>query len=389
MGKGNALMRVTVLCGGSRIFGLEKMALLTAEGLAARGHEISFIISGWNDGVFSTRLAEARLPFESIYLGKVSKSLNPTALAWTADALRHLPGARRRLAEQLKMFQPDAVIIHHRDWIVLTHSILREQNTFFHVHELPKTNRWTQRVHRYVDRALAGYVAVSQHIAERLMELGADPGKVAVVRNGIDVTEPRRTGSHRRDTLVVGIVGQVGAWKGHEDLIEALSLIDRARYPFECVIYGDGDPVYVASLKERVRTLGLERSVRWAGYVRDPRHIYESLDISLIPSRFDDPCPVVAIEASMYGLPVLATRRGGIPEIVVDEETGLLVDAAAPAQLARSLERLLGDAFLRDRLGRAGRMRALNDFTSARMVRQIESLLLSAGRESPASALCQ
>src|SRR5690242_12344685 len=134
-------MRIVILCGGGRIFGLEKMALLTAEGLAEHGHDVSFVISSWNDGVFAARLAEAGLPHESIFLGKVSKSIGRTALIHTADALRHLPGARRRLAKYLKRLRPDAVIIHHRDWIVLTHSILRKYRTFFHVHELPHTSR--------------------------------------------------------------------------------------------------------------------------------------------------------------------------------------------------------------------------------------------------------
>lgn len=68
-------MRISILCGGSSFYGMERMALAVASGLATRGHSVRVIASGWNDGAFRRRLEERGLPYETIFLGKTSKSL--------------------------------------------------------------------------------------------------------------------------------------------------------------------------------------------------------------------------------------------------------------------------------------------------------------------------
>src|SRR5437588_425485 len=113
-------MRITVLCGGSSFYGMERMALAVAGGLSERGHDVHVIASGWNDGEFVRRLQERGLQHELMFLGKLSKSLKPKAMWWTFDALRHLPGARRQLARHLRSHKPEVVLIYNRDWAIQT-----------------------------------------------------------------------------------------------------------------------------------------------------------------------------------------------------------------------------------------------------------------------------
>lgn len=87
---------------------------------------------------------------------------------------------------------------------------------------------------------------------------------------------------------------------------------------------------------------------------------------------------MVAAEAAHFGVPVVATRRGGLPEIVQDGQTGYLVDAESPHQLASKLRALIEDKALRQRMGDAARQHALQEFTQARMAEQVEAIFKGA-----------
>jgi glycosyltransferase involved in cell wall biosynthesis len=110
------------------------------------------------------------------------------------------------------------------------------------------------------------------------------------------------------------------------------------------------------------------------GYERDKVKIFSELDICVVPSCFGDPFPTVAMEAGVYGLPVVATRCGGLPEIIEDGVTGLLVDPEQPDQLANKIEWLIQNPEAARAMGMAARDRVFNQFTVEKMVEQFESL---------------
>jgi glycosyltransferase involved in cell wall biosynthesis len=114
--------------------------------------------------------------------------------------------------------------------------------------------------------------------------------------------------------------------------------------------------------------------------VKDQTAIYAPLDVCVVPSRFREPFGLVAAEAGWAGLPVVAARRGGLPEIVADGETGFLVEAEQPKQLADQLQKLIQDPALRREMGEQGHERALEHFTRERMVNEIDELLVSLSR---------
>ncbi|HEY0406223.1 MAG TPA: glycosyltransferase family 4 protein, partial [Pyrinomonadaceae bacterium] len=176
----------------------------------------------------------------------------------------------------------------------------------------------------------------------------------------------------------VGIVGQIGEWKGHDDFIESLKGLKQARLSFSAVIFGEGQTEYVAALKRKIESYELTEQVRWAGFVKSPALIFGSMDICVVPSRSQDPCPTVAIETTHFGIPIVATRRGGLPEIVQDGLTGYLVDAESPSQLADKLKLLIQDADLRRRMSRAAKEHGSEHLTSERMAEQMEATLMKA-----------
>ena len=368
------------MCGGSRVFGLETIALMTAQALRDRGHEISFLVSGWNNGDFIQRLVASDLSYETIFLGRVSKSLDLTSLRYNAETLRHLHSARKRCREHFTLFRPDVVLVHHRDWILLAHSLLRQQRAVYHVHELAPVSRWSSRIYSRIDSAVTGFIAVSEHIASRLAAMGLDPSKVRTVHNGIEPLPLPVRDRSRNASPTIGIIGQIGAWKGHGDLLAALAKLKAAGRGFHCAVFGEGASEYVETLREHAATLGIGESISWRGYVRDRAELFRDIDICVVPSRFDDPCPVIAIEASMRGIPVIASRSGGLPELVLDGQTGLLFEPGNTAELAEKLEDLLDDPDRRAALGTNARARALRDFTVDRMATGIESALVAATR---------
>jgi glycosyltransferase involved in cell wall biosynthesis len=373
-------MRISILCGGSHVFGLEKMAITTALGLRERGHQISFIVSGWSDGKFIPIIASAGFQHELVYLGKLSMSLKLRSLYHTAGALFTLPRARAKCDSHFARFNPDAVISYHRDWTLMIRSILRKQRTVFHAQELGDGTGWGRWAYSRLDGAVAAYVAVSEHIGVRLQAMGLSPSKIHVVHNGIPAT-PESIPKLRNVVPTIGIIGQVGTWKGHDDLLKALGVLRSQNQSFHCMVFGQGDSEYVEKLKTEAAALGIADRLSWPGYVSNTDDIYSGIDICVVPSRFEDPCPVTAIEASMRGLPVVATKRGGLPEIVADNETGFLVEAESPNELADRVGVLLKDGSLRHRFGQAGRRRALAKFTAEAMVDGVEKTLERVVRE--------
>ena len=130
------------------------------------------------------------------------------------------------------------------------------------------------------------------------------------------------------------------------------------------------------SSNSRIAALGLGEVVRWTGFLADRDQLYGDLDILVAPA-VDEPFGLTVPEAGSYGLPVVAARSGAFPELIEDEHTGLLFEAGDASGLARALERLVGDAALRRRLGEAARAHVGARFTIEGMT---ERFLLATSR---------
>ncbi|HEX8493365.1 MAG TPA: glycosyltransferase family 4 protein [Pyrinomonadaceae bacterium] len=393
-------MKILFICGAGIVSGREIATLNLVEGLRRRGHDVRCVASTWGDGKLALRLAAAGIPHISLPLGFISKTLNWSAVWMTLDQLRRVPRLWFGFRRYLREFEPDVVMQTNFHHIFLLWPLLSSRNTFFHVHDGFPASNFYRKLSKFLSRRLRAFIGVSRYIAENLLQLGIPPEKVCFVYNGVVIDAPlkeqaalsseameSRNGSPRPARL--GIVGQIGEWKGHDDFIEALRELRTAGLSFVCTIYGKGEAEYVSKLKERIERYELTANVRQAGFVDNPQDIYTEMDICVVPSRVPEAFGMVAAEAAHFGLPVVATRKGALPEIVQDGLTGYLVDAEAPQQLAEKLRALIEDKALRRRMGDAARQHALEQFTQDRMAQQVEAIFTRAEAATRGEALIE
>jgi glycosyltransferase involved in cell wall biosynthesis len=273
----------------------------------------------------------------------------------------------------------------------------------FHGHVLkgyfdtPRTALFGQ-IERALARTTDALVAVSPEVRDELVALGVAPRqKFAVVRLGIPLAERlgdatsdadyRRLYGIGNDAFVVGWVGRMTAVKDTGATLEIVrALRDRGVDAVLCMV-GDGPDR--DQLEQLAHELGIARSCFFVGYQEDVAGYYALFDAFLLPS-VNEGTPVSAIEALAAGTPVVATRVGGVPDVVRDGLDGFLVSPGDVDGAAARLASLAADPELRRRLGDAGRARMLDRYSVDRLVDDIDrlyrSLLEASGYAAKSSA---
>ncbi len=215
-------------------------------------------------------------------------------------------------------------------------------------------------------------IAVSQHEAGHLRRLGVAGEKISVIPNGVELSEFESMGFPRRNrSPLTGLfVGRVyPAQKGLETLIGAVALLPRpAQVHFRIVGEDWGGSSLLLQLAER---LGVADALTFVGRL-DRRALlqeYANADFLVVPSYFE-PFGIVILEGMAAELPVIASRVGGIPEVVADGDSGLLVEPGDPHALADAIVCLSQDEGLRKAMGRMGKQRA-RGFAWASIVQQV------------------
>ncbi len=221
------------------------------------------------------------------------------------------------------------------------------------------------------------FIAVSESVAADLIRRGVPRRKIHVVYNG--VAEPSRLpepAAARRDLGLapgptVGTVARLHAVKGVRYLLQAAAILQRRGVACQVVVVGDGPER--GALEREGRELGLAPPARFLGFRERPVELLPALDVFVLPSLMEG-MGLAVLEAMLAGLPVVASRVGGVRELVAEGETGLLVPPADPQSLADALMRLLGDPDLARRLGEAGRERYRRDFALESFARGTEAV---------------
>ena len=201
-----------------------------------------------------------------------------------------------------------------------------------------------------------------------------------VIHNGVDVEAftPAAAGARHRDGCWIGMVGALAPWKGQHIFVQAAAeVVDRIP---DVTFFLIGDVIYTTAghhdyrreLERLVHQLGLEGRVIFTGFRKDIARVMANLDIVAHCSVEPEPFGRVIIEAMACGKPVIAARGGGVDEIIVDGDDGLLVPPGDARLLAEAILRLAGDPDRRARLGEAARRRVEEKFRIHDQVRQIE-----------------
>lgn len=364
-------MRVLIVSRAENVSGKEIMTLELGEGLRRAGHQVSYVTSTWNDGGYQARLRNLGFKYHELPLGAISATLRPDCLAMTGGQLLRLPWLWADYLRMLRSARADCVL--HTSWhhLLLLWPYLSRQRDWFWAHEVLPDKPQYRWLFRRLARKIRGFVAVSQAVRNALVQLGVPPGQVAVVHNGLqDLALPDGQKQGLPGHVRIGIVGQVEEWKGHHDLFSAFAAISPQAPGAQIHVYGTGSSPYRERLRQQAARLGIEGKVFWRGFVLDRSQIYRELDLCVVPvpAGANEALPTVAIEAGFFGLPVVASRRGGLTEIIEDGVTGRLIEPGDVDGLARGLQELVIDGALRERLGSAGRLRVKAHFGQERFV---------------------
>ncbi|HEY3156326.1 MAG TPA: glycosyltransferase [Candidatus Eisenbacteria bacterium] len=206
--------------------------------------------------------------------------------------------------------------------------------------------------------------AISQAVQDALVRSGVDPGLIRIVPSGIDLASlsgpfdrssaRRRLGAGDQDVVALN-VSAMAPRKGQNDLLHATALSIRRVPSLRVWIAGEGP--LEEELRGEQRALGLEESVKFLGFRTDVFELLRAADFFCLPS-LSEGLGTSILEAMAAGLPVVATRTGGVPEIVEEARTGILVPPSDPAALSDAMVRVASRADLRASMGALGRERA-------------------------------
>lgn len=363
------------------------VAYLT-KGLASRGYETTLVAGSLARGEESMSFVAERLGVEVRTVTQLHREIS---------LFRDLV-ATWRLAELIRRERPDIVHTHTakagalgrmaavlagRPRPIVVHT--------FHGHVLrgyfgPLRTAAFRLVETVLARVTDALIAVGPQVRDDLVALGVAPReKFHVVRLGIELEERTDGGAEVRaearkllgigdETFVVGWIGRMTGIKRTQDVLAAVKgLRNRGVDAVLCMV-GDGpDREHV---EQRAHDLGIARHCLYLGYQDDVSRWYALFDAFLLPSA-NEGTPVTAIEALAARRPVVATRVGGLPDVVRDGEDGYLAEPGDVEALVDGLERLARDPELRSRMGEGARSRVLERYAVARLVDDVDRLYRS------------
>lgn len=277
-------------------------------------------------------------------------------------------------------------IIHTNSYVPgnyarLAAALLRVPIIIDHWHGFSRFSRKRRFICRLLARVTDLSLAVSQGVKDYLVEqIGLDPAKVRVMHNGVDLArihrhrpraEVRRELGLAEGVQAVGLVARLDHWgKGHREFFTALANL-KDRYPVEGLIIGGGRRE--AEMRHLAAEMGLTGRVHFLGQRDDVPDLLAALDIFVLPSHSEG-VSLALLEAMAAGLPVIASRVGGLPEVVTDGDNGLLIPPKDPEALAAALARLLDNPALAQKLGENARRQVQENFSLDRLGREINEI---------------
>jgi len=370
------------------------VSYLTA-GLRERGYDTTLVAGTLARGEDSMSFVADARDVEVVRIDELGREISP---------LRDLV-ATLRLARLIRRERPDILHTHtaKAGTVGRVAALLAGRRAppivvhTFHGHVLrgyfgPVRSGLFRLLERWLAARTTALIAVSPQVRDDLVALGvAPPERFVVIRLGIELdervaaegngrAESRRYLGIASDRFAVGWIGRMTAVKRTDDVLVAFRRLRDDGVDAVLCMVGDGPDR--TELERRAHELGVIRDTLFLGYQEDVAPFYAAFDALVLPSS-NEGTPVSAIEALAAGRPVVATRVGGVPDVVREGQDGFLVDPGATDDLADRLARLARDPALRERMGGAGRERVLPRYAVARLIDDVDrlyrSLLASAG----------
>jgi len=364
------------------------VAYLTA-GLAKRGYETTLVAGSLAPGEDSMAFVADELGVDVVRIDELHREISPA---------RDLVAALR-LARLIRKVRPHILHTHTaKAGAVGRAAALLAGNArppvvvhTFHGHVLrgyfdPLRTRAFRQLERTLARSTTALVAVSPQVRDDLVELDVAPAtRFAVVRLGIELDQRVSPGSNGRGEtrrvlgigerpFTVGWIGRMTGIKRTDDVLLAFKSLRERGVDARLCLVGDGPDR--DQVERRAHELGVMRETLFLGYQEQVASFFAAFDVFVLPSA-NEGTPVTAIEALAAGKPVVATRVGGIPDVVRDGEDGFLVAPGDVEALADRLAELATDDALRERMGKAARARVRERYSVERLVDDVDRLYRS------------
>lgn len=233
-----------------------------------------------------------------------------------------------------------------------------------------KLDKWSLKYYRAA-------ICVSDDLRDECLRWRVPPDRCHIIHNAIDTDDYRRTrttAAAKRELgappegKLLGAVGRLSPEKGFDLLIRAVAKLRQSGQ--DCTLWIAGDGPARGDLQQLIDQLGCGDYVRLLGHVADPKLFYEAMDAYVL-SSLREGLPNVVLEAMAMETPVVATRTAGVPMLVEDGQSGLLVEPGSVDALAQAIGQLTTDQALAERLTRAARQRIEEKFSFARRMEKI------------------
>ncbi len=368
--------RLLLLCTGTRVGGMERVAVSLARGLAARGWDVHTVfpdgpgIEPLRDWVAAEGVAAEFSP-ALVHLGR-ERTLRDVS------ALRAL----------VKRSGCDVVNLHYgashislKDLLAVRLAGRRCVASVHHPSGWSEANSGARRSTSLAGRLARRVVVNSLATREQCRAAGVAASRLSLVPCGVPA--PRHTWPRAearallgvpKDAMVIGTLARLVPEKRIDLLLEAVARLAGRTTPAPFLLVG-GDGPERAALEARAALLMGDRA-RFLGYVPDPEPLYGAMDVFALPSDLEG-FGMVYLEAALQGVPSVATAVGGVPDAIEDARTGLLVPPRDVDALEAALAELVRDEPLRRRFGEQARTRALERFTEDAMAAAYERVLLA------------
>ncbi len=227
-------------------------------------------------------------------------------------------------------------------------------------------------------------ICLSASMVQFARKYGVSAERIQLIPNSIETDsfcpDPQLRGQTRRelglseDHFVLVLVGRIAEGKGHRYAVQALSQVLGRLPSTVLLIVGEGS--LEQEVQEQIASLGLESQVKMLGFRADPRPYYAAADIALVPSHWQEAAANVNLGAQAMGLPLIASRDGGLPEYIAEGETGILVPPADAQSLGEAIMFLSESPQRCQAMGRAARRRVMNLYSIEKMIDRYAEVLV-------------
>jgi phosphatidylinositol alpha-mannosyltransferase len=359
------MTRVLHIINGEFFAGAERVQDLLAQQLPAFGDEVGFVCL--KDGVFNqyrrSQCPATVLPMRSRFDLTISSRVAAHAREGGYQIIHtHTPRSAligRSVARRLKL-----PLVHH------VHSPT-QRDTESRLRNLLNAGLEDHLVLPGADQL----IAVSGSLRHYLLERGVPERKITVVPNGVPVVNAEPAWREPQQRWTIGTVALFRPRKGIEVLLRALRLLLDQGLPVELKAVGPFEtPEYEESVKRLVSELKLTEHVRWTGFCRDVHAEMAEMQVFVLPSLFGEGLPMVVIEAMSVGIPVVASRVEGIPEVIGVDGAGIVVEAGDPASLAAGLATLVSGQVSARAISMAAHRRQAEHYSDVAMAKAVSAV---------------